>query len=471
MNALRRTTPWRKTVFSFILLGTALALFYAVVDWRAARAWAECQRALKSRGEVLNFSALEGPPVLPSRNLALLPFFTNWGIYRVDTNTGRAVFSDVAPTPYFTNLPHLRTDTIHNFPGVESFDLAAWQRYFQHGTADMAKVDPAQSVLQALESVRPILDALSAARDAMPAGEFRREYGGKGAMGYDSFQSLAELKLNLTLLLRASAESAAGQAPEALHDVETALWLHRATCGEPPALLPFMLGVALLSEVKVPIEKGLATGGWNEDELAQLQGELAHIDLLADYNHAMRGERAWFLERLDQTWPDPFPVQTRPANRHWIERLLLFVAAYGPRGWLDENKTALADWHEELLTTCNPTTHRIDEARHRVLFQREREHLSPLDFGSYILRSAAYFLEPHLAVAADGQTQVDELVVRCALTRYALAHASHNPATLSELVPKYIGHVPTGIVDGAPMRYQTTAGGRYLLGTGSLEQK
>lgn len=462
----RRHSRLRKLVFAGVVLGTLLALFYAWTDWHAARAWAACQRALAARGETLDFSALEGSSIPPTRNLALLPFFTHWGSYRIDAGTGRAVFLDANPTRFFDVLPWFTSAAIHADPGIADLDPAAWQHHFEHEHPPGEALDPAHGVLRAMEGFQPILASLSAARDAMPDGVFHREYG-SGGVGFNSFGEKAELKLNLVLALRANALLGAGRPSEALHDIETALWLRQATCGDAPVLLPLMLGIALAHEPYFPIKNGLESGAWTADEIARLQGELSSIDLLADYEHAMRGERASFLETVDRSWPDPFRTSRGSApSRDWRERWPLFVGAYGPRGWLDGNRTTLANWHQELLAACDPAAHRIYPERQRALFRRH-ETLSSYRPGNYLVRVAGYFLAPHLSVVADEQTRVDELVVRCALARYALAHDGHYPATLPELTPQFVAHVPANIKDGTPTTYKVTSDGHYQLGSPS----
>ena len=60
------------------------------------------------------------------------------------------------------------------------------------------------------------------------------------------------------------------------------------------------------------------------------------------------------------------------------------------------------------------------------------------------------------------QTALDEAITACALERFFLDHQAY-PDKLDELVPGYLAHVPTDVIDGAPLRYHPTPDGRYQL--------
>ncbi len=459
----------RKTIFGCVLTGSLLALLYAEENWRAARDWSACEQALEARGELLDFSTHEGPPVPRERNLAFLPFFKHWDAYQVDPTTGRVVFLRQAPSPDFADLPHLKGGMLNRFPGVEKYDLSAWQRYFQHQSPGGEPLSPAPAVLRALERFQPLLAELAAARDAMPNGEFRREYDVQN-VGENTSGGVPEIKLNYTLMLRASARLVTGHSSEAWQDIESSLWLQRATCGEPPTLLPLMVGIALLAQDSIPIKNGLASGGWTSDEIATLQAQLQRIDLLADYSHAMRGERDWVLGRIDAFVQILHHQALQSPTDDWrasvFNRLFFLVCTYGPRGWLIQNKVAASKWFQGCSSACDAPAHRLYPERQRAIERANQAGTSWPRPDNYLMQNLTFFLRAQLRVVADEQSQLDELVVACALKRYALAHDGRYPAALTELVPQFLDHVPTGLRDGQPMHYQTTAGGSYQLASG-----
>ncbi len=460
----------RKAIFGGVLTGTLLALLYAEEDWRAARDWSACEQALEAREEVLDFLTHEGPPVPRERNLAFLPFFRHWGAYRVDPVTGRVVFLKQTPPPDFAALPRIKGDLLHKFPGLEKYDLSAWQRYFRPQEPPGGEsLDPAPAVLRALGRFQPILAELAATRDAMPAGEFRREY---DLLRFEenTFGGIPELKLSCTLMLRASALLAANRPPEALHDIELSLWLQRATCGRPSTLLPLMVGIALLAQNNVPIRNGLTAGGWTSDEIATLQTQLQRIDLLAAYSHAMRGERDFVLGEIESLSQNLHRQASASSTGNWrervFERLSFLITTYGPRGWLIQNKVVICRWFQGYLSACDAPAHRLHPERQQAIDRANQPRMSWPRPDNYLLQNFTFFSRTQLLVVADEQSQVDELVVACALKRYALAHGAHYPAALSELIPQFLDRVPTGLRDGQPMHYQTTANGSYQLAGG-----
>ena len=64
--------------------------------------------------------------------------------------------------------------------------------------------------------------------------------------------------------------------------------------------------------------------------------------------------------------------------------------------------------------------------------------------------------------SAFAQTAIDLARVACALERYRLAHGSY-PETLGELEGQFIEKIPHNIINGEPLKYRRTEGGRFVL--------
>ncbi len=450
----------RKAIFVLTLLTTLPALFYAEENWRGARAWTACQRALAAQGESLDRAVFLGPPVPLERNLATLPVFTRWGPYTVEPETGRAFFEHEPLMEIFHNMPGARAKLERSSPGTSRFDLAAWQQYFQSKHPGTAPLDPAGEVLQGLEPFETFLNELTAARGTMPTGQFRREYSLAHRDG--SYASVsADLRVNFTLLLRAKALLAANHPDEAMRDLETACWLRRALYSHPPMLLPLMMGTALMAQDYLVMKPGMESGHWTAEEIARLQKELEGVDLLADYVHAMRGERAHMLAMLSAR---PESGALPSPNELWSERLFRLAFLSGPSGWIDQNKANLCQWFQDgPLRACDIPGHRIYPERMAAAHSAvEIRHVWSLPY-RYITANFVYFLGAQLFVVADTQAQTDELIVTCALERYALTHGGRIPVALTELVPHFLDRLPTNIFDGTPPRYQIRPDGSYEL--------
>ena len=55
--ATQRSRRLRRTAFVIAVLLTLIALFYRVENWRGRRAWEQCQRELKAKGEQLDWAS------------------------------------------------------------------------------------------------------------------------------------------------------------------------------------------------------------------------------------------------------------------------------------------------------------------------------------------------------------------------------------------------------------------------------
>ena len=72
---------------------TLAALFYAVEDWRGARAWAATRHDLQARGESVDPHTFIPPPVPDDQNLAMAPLFVRTFCYQVDPGTRLLTFN------------------------------------------------------------------------------------------------------------------------------------------------------------------------------------------------------------------------------------------------------------------------------------------------------------------------------------------------------------------------------------------
>lgn len=454
----------KKIVFVLACAGTLLTLLYAEENWRAARAWAACEQSLSARGEPLHFALLEGPSIRRERNLAYLPFFAKHWRYVIEPTTGRITFArEQPPSPDIPRMPRSQPGQPFLRGGLYTFDLPTWQEYLRGKSPAPSNLSPAQEVLNALRDFDGVVNELHAAREAMPAGEFREEHDWtKGSEPDSAFRTQMDLNFTLTLLI--TAQLAAGNHREALRNIELGLWLHRAFANDPPTLLSMMKGCALLS-CTGPIKNGLDAGQWTASQIARLQGDLDRIDLLTDYRHAMRGERALLVEALDHSPQKPSVEALFQKPDDWRDRLLLFACFHGPRGWLVQNKVAMSNYVQEAcIDPCDPSRHRMDMARFRAAgaaFDKIAPSPNPHNF---LHISLFRFMGEPMRVIAGLQSRVDESAVRCALARYAMDHDRRFPAQLSELVPQYLDQVLGQIEDGAPIPYKVNPDGRYELG-------
>src|SRR5690348_3668391 len=91
------------------------------------------------------------------------------------------------------------------------------------------------------------------------------------------------------LQLRAIAELQNRQSDLALADVKLMLRLGNSIHTE-PILISHLVNIAIVNLTLQPVWEGLVAHQWSDAQLGELDSELAKVDLLGDYQTAMRGE-------------------------------------------------------------------------------------------------------------------------------------------------------------------------------------
>src|SRR5262245_19199855 len=99
-------------------------------------------------------------------------------------------------------------------------------------------------------------------------------------------------------LLRSVARMELGQPEEALADLKTGFRLGDSIRDE-PFLIDHLVRLAVLGIQLQGVHEGLTRRVWNDSQIASLQKYLASVDVLAEHQQNMRGERALNLGGLD----------------------------------------------------------------------------------------------------------------------------------------------------------------------------
>ncbi|MEO5961585.1 MAG: hypothetical protein ABIZ49_01860, partial [Opitutaceae bacterium] len=142
----------RRSLVALAVLATLLALFVVVENWRGDRAWRETERDLRARGVALDFTGQATPPVPDALNFFKEPLLESV-LYRESPNPGAvqllAALERLAP--YVSNSS---SDSLN--------DLPAFRTQFQKAKliGDSPSPDPALDLLNALQPVAPLLDAV-----------------------------------------------------------------------------------------------------------------------------------------------------------------------------------------------------------------------------------------------------------------------------------------------------------------------
>jgi hypothetical protein len=496
-NKFMNETPKRKSgwqiarwiLISIAVLATLVAILYAEEDWRGKRAWENYKHEWEAKGEKFDWQAFVPPSVPDDQNFFAAPIFTK---IKNDKITMTPYGKDGGPTSP-KDLPSSKIGYIGGSNGRTTItDLEAWQTYYRnpanfhtviefvltngvmseetnhlnHATDEYPIAPqpqtPAKDVLFALSKFDSEVEELRQAS--------QRPYANVPLNYEDGFNSattllpiLAELKRCTQLLqLRAVAELADGQNEKALDVMKLLLYLNNSLRNS-PFLISHLVRIAIVAIDLQPIWEGLAEHKWSDDQLIVLDAELSKLDFLADYEFAMRGERAFalaYFEELRRTRKLVSSDYNAGGTKvvYTTNNLALLPSAY-----FDQNELAFARMNQEWILPLVDTNLQIvspsAKKRSDALVEAEKKHYSPYKVQAVMMMSA---FGASAAKTAAIQTSVNLARVAIALERYHLAHGEY-PETLDALAPQFIETIPHDIIGGQPLHYRRTDDRRFLL--------
>ena len=479
----------RRILIGFAILATIIAVLYAEEDWRGKRAWENYRHEWEAKGEKFDWQAFVPPTVPDDQNFFTAPIFTK---IKNDKIAMTPYGKDGGPTSP-KDLPSSKIGYIGGSNGRATItDLKAWQTYYRnpvnfhtviefvltngvmseetnhlnHATDEFPITPqpqtPAKDVLFALSKFDSEVEELRQAS--------QRPYANVPLNYEDGFNStstlfpiLAELKRCSQLLqLRAIAELADGQNAKALADVKLTLYLNNSLRSS-PFLISHLVRFAIVAIDLQPIWEGLAEHKWSDEQLIALDAELSKLDFLADYEFAMRSERAFalaYFEELRRTRKLVSSDYNAGGTKvvYTTNNLALLPSAY-----FDQNELAFARMNQEWIFPLVDTNSQIvsPSAKQRAdaLVEAEKKHYSPYKVQAVMMMSA---LGVSAVKTAAIQTSVNLARVAIALERYHLAHGEY-PEMLDTIAPQFIAQIPHDIIGGQPLHYRREANGQFVL--------
>jgi hypothetical protein len=415
---------------------TLLAVFVAVENWRGDRAWAECERDLKARGEPLDLAAFQPAPVPDHLNFFKTPLLE------------RLAFSGSKDTPEHTALlAELRLGDLAagRYTGPKDFPVIRAEMKRAGLLSGPDSESAATDVLTAMQRVDPIL---SEVRDAA-----RHRPGASVDYGDDPFDNRVNISWLFSfaqaLTVHASAELATDDVETAFADVFALLRLANSLPAQRPTLMNMLVAQGMQGLAALTIKEGCERHLWSDAQLEEFQRLLLEPRPAVLWGKALRGERAFALHFMNA------PPESRTREMGWPPWFI--------RGWVQQNKVALCRGFDDvLLPIFVSSPDRIVTARlksARATANRVKKSRSPYQRVSQLVLKNL----PEIAQGIGVDTgKISQIATLCALERHRLAHGRY-PAQLGDLVPRYLTVLPLDIFDGQPLRYTGNPGSGYQL--------
>ncbi|MFO1457981.1 MAG: hypothetical protein U1G08_01130 [Verrucomicrobiota bacterium] len=501
-------TTLRRIGLTLAWVATAIALLYALENWRARRAWNQYQQTFATRGLQPELSAYVPPPIPDDQNLAATPLIRSWFVRGPH---GGPHWDDAWDAADLSKVQDPKPGNLRR-----PLDLAAWAWVLEAAASNRlanplnprrptrlpdpavlqsrfpSRADAARAILEIQKEDESRFDELrEAAR--RPQARFPVDYNLENPWGI-LLPHLSGLRTTTRRLqVRACAELALGNSSAALQDVLLALRLGNSIQTE-PFLISFLVRIAIIQETLQPVWEGLEDHRWTGEQLAQLQQELENLHFLPELDRAMASERAAALLTADLLAAHKAKLGDLgnvPGLSPGDESIRDFLERLAPRGWFDREKLNYSRLLDRQLDGA------FDSGRNRVFPSRNASNSREIEsilgisgagrfggpvstsestpgFGGLLQhRSLAAMLLPELkeipTKATAVQTSVDQAWIACALERFRLVHGSF-PESLAALVPSVVAALPTDPITGELYRYRRFAGGYQLYSVGWNER-
>jgi hypothetical protein len=435
----------KRSLFVLAALVTLAALVFAFESWRGKRAWLKFKAESEAKGERLDIAGFIPKPVPDADNFAMTPFFAPLLKYHHTGDPPVIAWHDSngLSRAQNTTVSGIKEGTGQLFGSrdkAQLTDLAVWQEYFRSNknfSLPEQRQTPSADILQALSKYEAVFAEL---RDAAkrPHATFPIHY---DESFYAMLPHLAVLKsLSNLLRLRTLALLAENRPDDALEDVRLNLRLAESLKQE-PLLISQLVRMAIINIGLEAIWEGLSTGRWSDAHLTQIQTLLSPIELLPEYDFAIRGERAFSNDLFDKM----------RAGHTFENNPDIALPRYTPAGFLYHNQLVINRVHQKYSFGM------VDAQKRRVYVDRAKLADDPAELNSSNpYHMMARMLLPALSKAskrfAMTQTAVDQAALACALERYRLAHGQY-PESLAGLKPQFIREIRHDIISGEALHY------------------
>ncbi len=495
-----RWISFKRILFGVACLITLIGLFYVEEDLRGKYEWESYKHQWEAKGEKFGWMDFAPPAVPDDQNFAMSPVWIARIKYKFqnDPKKTKAWYGDQIDSADVAKFYPLTPMTIlavvgTNWPGslppppelpvrwttARMTDLKPWQSYYRNLEEKYPAADirltpqsqsPAADVLVALSKFDPIIEQLQK-DSARPGSRFPVQYDVDDPSEI-LLPHLAAIKQSGQVLeLRALAELQNGQTDQAADDVKLMLHLVDSVQTE-PFIITHLVRMAIMQMAIQCIYEGLVNHKWSDAQLADMDSELAKINYPADYQFAIRAERAGHIKIYD--WVEQKRSRglvlldvINDADKHMSDstKHLLGAEFYlAPKGYFYQGDILLSE--SDLAWSLVPSGDGQQVISPKTILQASNTtenimyaHASPFNFIGRLLMPE---LSAYAKRTAFAQESADLARIALALERYYLANGGY-PGSLDALSPKFMQDIPADIVNGDPLQYRQTQDGRFVL--------
>lgn len=422
----------RRLVFAGLTLVALVTLFYAVENGRGRYAWSRYKKEMVARGERLGVSDYKVAPVPSEQNFAETPALRSV-IYRKDQDPKAwAKWNSVR--------------------GVQNFSPM--------GQAEVRKEDAA-GILEAFKELEPELEELRVAAALRPYAQFTNNY--TNAFLGDAPNFVAVRRIVQLLTVHAWAELQSGHADRAFGDMRAVQRVADSLAGQ-GTLVTAMIRTAILGLSMQPFVAGLTNGMWSDEQLLAWQKYFESVDLLTDFDAALRGgERNGIIQMVEslprEELTDVVGSFTATSMKDYFIKKTMH---WCPRGWYLQNNVNYCRAMEKTYEGYDVRAQRVfpEKCTAAITFINERlENVTPYE---YLMGVGVPNVEKATQVMAHIQTSLRQAALACALERYRRARGEY-PETLASLVPQFTAKLPTDLMTGDGLKYQRREKDKFAL--------
>lgn len=446
----------RLLLWTVLVLGTAVALLFAIENWQGARVYVQAQQAYEEAGGTLDWNDLLPGKLYPDEeNFCAIPELNGITVPDIAPNGEEASRKRQRLNPkdiYILGNANklVRQAAASRVDGYTTNFTALRDALTECGLPiPETEPDPARAILQAIEENFPAFAAFDAAVERQeaqflpPMSEFFSE---------EDPWPVATPHLSLTrsvsqwLTIRAAAALGCGESEIAHSSMAATLRLTQGLLNEPWMMMQ-LVGYTQLFYLQSPIWEALDQRALDEKDLERLGNELGRIDIAGSCASTISANTLYFnglLDHLkrcgtrDMMRIITFNSSPSPQSAD-VKRRAKFIKLM-PNGWFDRGK--VENLRQSLAMQSALESEDFLGVREVIETMRSFDQESEPHWRPIRWVAGAQPVQLHLlnsAAHTDGFVQLARIAI--ALERFHLDHGRY-PLELDALVPDYFPELP-----------------------------